>query len=183
MDRKQFLSACTGGLCACALAPVVEPAAADAPAAEDCRVPFVKQRYAKLLQVLSDKIGEDKLVETLQELGAFCASTMDDKLAQYHGDVDGFGAFIRKVGAGDLFSWDAERNMVVATTTPRKDCICPLIGIAQKTPAVVCNCSIGWHSYAWPKLLGRKVRVTLKESVIRGGQHCSLEIELLDQPA
>ena len=183
MDRKQFLKACTGGLCACALAPVSEIAAAEPAAPEDWRVSFVKQRYAKLLRVLSDKVGEEQLVGTLHELGAFCASTFDPKLEQYHGDVDGFGAYVKTLGAGDLFSWDAPRNMVVATSTPRTDCICPLIGVAQKTPAIVCNCSVGWHSYAWPKLLGKKVHVTLKESVIRGGQHCTLEVQVLSEPA
>jgi hypothetical protein len=92
------------------------------------------------------------------ELGGFCASTFDDKFEKYHGDVDGFGAHIKTLAAGDLFSWDAKRNMVVATSTPRTDCICPLIGLAQKTPAVVCNCSIGWHAMPGPSCWARRCR-------------------------
>jgi hypothetical protein len=183
MDRKEFLRACTGGLCACALAPVAGAAAAEAPAHEDWRADFVKQRYAKLLEVLSDKVGEDKLIDALHELGAFCAGTFDAKFEQYHGDVDRFGAYVKTLGYGDLFSYDPVRNAIIATSTERKDCICPLIGMAQKTPGVVCNCSIGWHTHAWQKLLGKKVRVALKESVMRGGQRCTLDVEILEQPA
>ena len=182
MDRKQFLRSCAGGLCACAMAPAAVAAETPAPA-EDWRVSFVKKRYAKLLDVLSGKMTDDELAAALQTLGSYCASTFDDKFAKYRGDPNAFAAHIKTLGAGDLFSYDAKRNMVIATSEERTDCICPLIGKAYKTPGVVCNCSIGWHQYAWPALLGKKVQVALKESALRGGKRCTLEIRVLPEPA
>ncbi len=183
MDRKEFLKGCAGGLCACAVGCIAgSSAAAETAAPADWRVSFVKQRYAKLLETLLEKVGEDKLVETLHEVGGYCAGTFGPALEKYHGDVEGFAAYIKTVGSGDLFSYDRATNTIHASSEERTDCICPLIGVAQKTPKVVCNCSIGWHQYAWEKLLGRKVRVELKESVLRGGKRCRLDIKVLDEP-
>ena len=185
MDRKEFLRTCAGGLCACATACVIPPAeatAAEAAKPDDWRMPFVKKRYAKLLQVLLDKRGEGELTETLHEVGGYCASTFAPALEKYRGDVDGFASYIKTVGSGDLFSYDRERNIVIASSEERTDCICPLNGAAYKTPTVVCNCSMGWHQYAWQTLLQKKVRVELKESVLRGGKRCRLEVQILDEP-
>ena len=183
MDRKEFLRTCAGGLCACATACVAAPAAiAETTPAEDWRVPFVKERYAKLLNVLLDKMGEENLTAALHDVGGYCASTFGDALKKYRGDVEGFAEFIKNDGSGDLPIYDRERNVIVATSKERTDCICPLIGIAAKTPKVVCNCSMGWHQYAWETLLQKKVRVELKESVLRGGKRCTLEVHILNEP-
>lgn len=182
MDRKEFLRSCATGLCACAMTCIPVAAAENKPA-EDWRLGFVKQRYTKLLECLSAKMDEEMLAATLRELGSNCATIFDDKIEKYRGDVDGFGAFIKTLGSGDRFFFDPVRKMVIATSEERSDCICPLIGKAYKTPGIVCNCSIGWHQYTWKKLLQKDVRVTLKEAVMRGGKHCTLEIEVLDQPA
>ncbi len=181
MDRKQFLRSCAGGLCACMASCV--PVKAAEKQVEDWRVAFVKTRYAKLLDVLSSKMDDDALAATLRELGGFCASTFDPQIKEHRGDVEGFAAYIKSLGAGDLFSYDRQRNMVIATSEERDDCICPLIGKAYKTPGVVCNCSSGWHQYAWQALLQKKVQVALKESALRGGKHCRLEIQVLADPA
>lgn len=184
VDRKEFLRTCAGGLCACAAACVTAPAAGAAIApAEDWRVPFVKERYAKLMNVLLDKMGEKDLTATLHEVGGYCASTFGAALQKYRGDVDGFINFIKNDGSGDLPIYDRERNVIIATSQERTDCICPLIGLSAKTPTVVCNCSMGWHQYAWETLLQKKVRVELKESVLRGGKRCTLEIHILEQAA
>jgi predicted ArsR family transcriptional regulator len=183
MDRKEFLKTCAGGLCACTAACFAAPSeAVAAEAANDWRVPFVKERYAKLLNVLLDKMGEEELTATLHEVGGYCASTFGDALKKYRGDVKGFAEFIKNDGSGDLPIYDRERNVIIATSRERTDCICPLIGIAAKTPTVVCNCSIGWHQYAWQTLLQKKVKVELKESVLRGGRRCTLEVRILDEP-
>ena len=61
----------------------------------------------------------------------------------------------------------------------RTDCFCPLISVAQNTPPVACQCSLGWQQHTWETLLQKKVRVELKESVLRGGKRCVFEIRVL----
>jgi predicted ArsR family transcriptional regulator len=156
---------------------------AEAAKPEDWRVPFVKERYAKLLQVLSNRMGEEELTATLHEVGGYCAGTFGAALEKYRGDFDGFAEFIRNDGSGDFATYDRERNVITASSNERTDCICPLNGVAQKTPTVVCNCGMGWHQYAWKTLLQKNVRVELKESVLRGGKRCTFEIHILDEPA
>jgi len=51
MNRKEFLKNCVCGLCSCAAVGLIAPESApgaDVKAPDDWRLPFVKQRYAKL---------------------------------------------------------------------------------------------------------------------------------------
>ena len=182
MDRKEFLRSCAGGLCACAVACVGTPAeAAEAAKPEDWRPAFIKKRYAHLLEILSDKMGEGELDEILRAQGAYCSGQLSSMLEKYRGDVDGFGKFIKNSASGDFVTYDREKGVITMTTGERPECFCPLNSVAVKTPGVVCNCSLGWQKNTWETLLQKKVRVELKEAVLRGGKHCTFEIRILDQ--
>lgn len=184
MDRKQFLQSCAGGVCACMAACFGSAGQAAAEATkEDWRTPFVKERYAKLLQSLTDKMSADELGAILRDLGSYCAGTYGEALKKYRGDPDGFCAYVRGMGAGDRFAYDPARKMVIASSDERGDCICPLIGKAYKTPDIVCNCSLGWHQHAWTAIFGKKVEARLVETALRGGKHCTIEITVLEEPA
>ena len=65
----------------------------------------------------------------------------------------------------------------------RTDCFCPLNSRFNHTPTVACNCSLGWQKHTWETLLQKKVKVELKESVLRGGKRCVFEIHILEQAA
>jgi len=185
MDRKEFLRSCAGGLCACAVACVGAPAdviAADAAKPEDWRSTFIKKRYAHLLEMLSDKLGDEKLADLLGEQGRFCSNSGDWALEKYRGDVDGYSKFVRTSSSADIITYDRDKGVITMTTDERPECFCPLNGVAVKTPGVVCNCSLGWQKNTWETLLQKKVRVELKEAVLRGGKHCTFEIHVLDEP-
>ena len=182
MDRKEFLRTCAGGLCACTAACLAAPAAAaEAAVSEDWRLPFVKRRYAKLLEILSDKMDEAQLSTTLHELGGYCSSLGNQTLEKYRGNVDGYAEFIRKSASGDIITYDREKSVVTMTTEVRPDCFCPLNGVAAKTPGVVCSCSLGWQQHTWEKVLQKTVRVELVEAVLRGGKRCTFKIHISDQ--
>jgi predicted ArsR family transcriptional regulator len=186
MDRKEFLKTCAGGLCACTAACFAAPAqavAAEAAKPEDWRLPFVKKRYAKLLDILSDKMSDEEMNSALHELGGYCSSLGDQTLEKYRGDVDGYSAYMRNTASGDIITYDREKGVITMTTDERADCFCPLNGVAAKTPGVVCNCSLGWQQHTWETLLQKKVRVELKEAVLRGGKRCTFEIHILEQAA
>ncbi len=179
MDRKQFLKACTGGLCACAATCL--PAGAEAPkAADDWRWGFLKRRYAKLISMLSETMDEATLRKTMVQLGTFCSAEYDEMLDKYKGDVDGFAKHVRSTSSGDIITYDRERGVITMTTDERADCFCPLNSVKAKTPAAVCNCSLGWQTHTWERILQKKVRVDLKEAVLRGGKRCTFEIHILE---
>jgi len=184
MDRKQFLKGCADGVCACAAAcflPVKAAAAADA-AKPDWRLHFVKERYAHLMTLLSDKIGDTELAEILWTQGKYCSALGDATLVKYRDDVEGYAAFIRKTVSADIITYDRANRVITMTTDERPDCFCPLNGLNEKTPGIVCNCSLGWQTHSWETILGKKVNVEIAEAVLRGGKRCTFKIHVLDQP-
>jgi predicted alpha/beta superfamily hydrolase len=156
MDRKQFLKTCAGGLCLCSAARVVPTAAgADSPAApaDDWRLPFVKKRYAQLLEILGVTVSAETRDEILRQLGRHCAS-LYPPIQEHRGDVDGFITEFKQRAHEDI-QYDREKGIVTVVGPERGDCFCPLVD-RQKTPACVCNCSLGWQQFTYETLLGRK---------------------------
>jgi predicted ArsR family transcriptional regulator len=180
MDRKEFLKSCAGGLCACAAACLPATTEAAEAVKEDWRWNFLKKRYAKLLSLLSETMGEATLKQTLFKVGTFCSAEYDSMLARYRGDVEGFAEHIRNTSSGDIVTYDRERGVITMTSPERTDCFCPLNGVGAKTPGVVCNCSLGWQQHSWESVLQKKVRVELMEAVLRGGKRCTFEIHILE---
>ena len=184
MNRKQFLKNCALGLCTCAAAGLPEPAglsAAEPTKSEDWRLPFVKQRYARLLEILAARVDEKTLNEILVDLGAYCSALGDDWRAKFRGDLEGFRRAVKQSAAGDNITYDRATGMITMASDERTDCFCPLISRSNQTPKVACNCSLGWQKHTWETLLQKKVRVELKESVLRGGKRCVFEIRILEQ--
>ncbi len=177
MDRKEFLKTCAGGLCACAtacLAAPTEASAADAVKPEDWRLPFVKVRYAKLLASLEQRTDKTQMAAALQDLGAFCASQNDQKISKYRGDIEGFIKAFAQGSASAVH--DRSRNIITTTHSPGADCSCPFNSVVHKTPAIECECSVGWTRHTWGVVLGSEPTVELKESVLRGGKRCVFEV-------
>jgi hypothetical protein len=179
VNRKEFLKNCAGGLCACAAVSLVSTAslsAAETSKTEDWRLPFVKKRYGKLIEILSSRMDEETMNETLLGVGTFCSSLSDDWIIKHRGDFDGFCKAIEQGISGDHVAYDRDKGIITMTSPDRTECFCPLIGAS--TPKVVCNCSLGWQQHTWETLLQKKVKVELKESVLRGGKRCVFEIRV-----
>ncbi len=180
MDRKEFLKNCAGGVCACAAASFVsvdDVATAETAPAEDWRLRFVKRRYAKLLDILSSKMDEKELNDTLHQLGTFCSSSNEDWIKKYRGDFDGFAKAMKQSASGDTVTFDREKGIITMDSGERTDCFCPLNH--AETPDVVCNCSLGWQQHTWETFLQKKVKVELRDAVLRGGKRCLFEIHVL----
>ncbi len=186
MNRKQFLKNCALGLCTCAAVGL--PARAESPAAEatkpeDWRLPFVKQRYARLLEILAARVDEKTLNEILVDLGTYCSALGDDWRAKFRGDLEGFKRAVKQSAAGDNITYDRVTGTITMASDERTDCFCPLISRFSHTPQVACNCSLGWQQHTWETLLQKPVKVELKESVLRGGRRCVFEIHVGGGPA
>jgi hypothetical protein len=182
INRTQFLKNCACGLCSCMMANVMtsaESIAAESTPTEDWRLKFVKGRYAKLIDILSTHMNENELSDVLHNLGTYC-STTDPKLQTYRGDVDGYCEHLKKTASGDEVNYDRKNGVIIMTSPERADCFCPLISLQNQTPKIVCNCSLGWQQHTWEIILGKKVQVELKESVLRGGKRCIFQILVME---
>jgi len=179
MDRKEFLRGCATGLCACAATCLPAGALAEPAKPDDWRLPFVKQRYAKLLGSLSQKMDKTALAAALQDVGAFCASQSETRAQKFRGDIEGYCKSFKEGALQDSamdVTYDKARNTVTSAYNPGGDCTCPFNSLASKTPAVECECSVGWARHMFGIVMEREVKVALKESVLRGGKVCKFEI-------
>ncbi len=181
MNRIEFLKTCAGGLCACAMIgpaaaeTTATTAAAEPPKPEDWRFQFIKRRYAKLLESLQQRVGDQTLNAVLQEQGRYCASTTE-MITKHKGDIDGFIHDVTTEWKQQI-DYDREKGVITATGPEVKECFCPFID-GRYTPKNACDCSLGWTQYAYETVLGRKVDVELKESVLRGGKRCVFTIRI-----
>ncbi len=174
LDRKEFLKGCAGGLCACA-ASVCLPVAAEAAAKpEDWRLQFVKQRYAKLMDILSRRMGTEGVSGALQELGSFCAAQRDETTNKFRGKVEDYRKFLGEHGS--TANYDTERGVYTLVYDPGSTCPCSFAGGVGKTPGTMCDCSVGWARHNWGIVLESEPKVELKESFLRGGKVCKFEI-------
>lgn len=160
--------------------PAASLSAADAKNTEDWRRRFVQRRYGKLLEILSRRMGQDTLKETLHELGSSCSSLGDESTKKYRGDLDGFAKSIKQGISGDTVTYDREKGILTMASDERTACFCPFYG--ANAPELACNCSLGWQQHTWETFFQKKVTVDLKESVLRGGKRCVFEIHVSDVP-
>lgn len=183
INRNQFLKNCACGLCSCMAAGVITSTGSfvsESTPTEDWRLRFVRRRYAKLIDILSSRMNEKELSEVLHGLGVYC-STTDPKMQTYRGDFDGYREHLKQTASGDDVTYNRKKGIIMMTSPERTDCFCPWISIQNQTPKIVCNCSLGWQKQTWETVLGKKVQVELKESVLRGGKRCVFQIHVSDE--
>jgi hypothetical protein len=181
VNRKQFLKDAVCGVCvsaAASLVPAADLSATGQAKTEDWRLTFVKRRYAKLWEILSGRMDDTTLRQILHELGTYCSSLGDEWIKKHRGDFESFCTSIKQGKSGDNVTYDHERNVITMASEERTECFCPLHG--ENAPPVICNCSLGWQQHTWETFLQRKVKVELKESVLRGGKRCIFEISADD---
>ncbi len=175
MDRKEFLrSACGLGLCGCAAAllGVAAPAGAADPSAEDQRLLFARHQLAKLVGFLAAAAPPETCAGVLESTGRECAK-LGQAGASFKGDPEGYFAAAGKAW-GTEFAWD-KRKGVATVTVAEGPCGCPLVS-AKRTPAVWCTCSVGYQKETFETILGRPVKVNLKESKLAGAKRCVFEV-------
>lgn len=177
MDRKEFLkTACGLGVCGCALSlvGVPEPVQATEPPAEDQRLAFARYQVAKLVSFMAADTAAGACAGVLEKTGRECAK-LGQLGARFKGDPEGYFATARKAW-GTEFTWDKEKG-VVTVAVAEGECGCPLVD-AKRTPAVWCNCSLGYQKESFEAIFGRPVQASLKESKLSGSTRCVFEVTL-----
>ena len=103
----------------------------------------------------------------------FRANRMEELLAPFKGNLDGFLAFLSQE-----WGWVITRCEDKILVDESKDfCVCPLCQ-AQKKPPILCNCSEGFAERMFLYILNRPVKATVVASVLRGDKSCQYEIVL-----
>jgi hypothetical protein len=175
VDRKEFLKAACGlGVCGCALSFLGAPgqARAEEGGAGDQRLAFVRYQLAKLVGFMGADAPADACAGILEKTGRECAR-LGQLQVKFKGDPEGYFATAKKAWGTD-FAWDKERG-VVTVAVAEGECDCPLVD-AKRTPALWCNCSVGYQKEAFETIFGRPVRATLKESKLAGSKRCVFEV-------
>jgi hypothetical protein len=184
VDRKEFLkSGCVYGVCGCALSllGVLDPsAAADTPppAAEtppaDQRLAFVKYQLAKMLGFMEADAPVETYAGILEKTGRECAK-LGQLQVKFKGDPEGYFAAAKSAWGAD-FTWDKEKG-VITIAAPEGECACPLVD-SQRTPAIWCNCAVGYQKETLETVFGRPIASSLKESKLSGSKRCVFEVTL-----
>lgn len=175
MDRKEFLkSACTLGVCGCALnlLGAANPLCAAETPTEDRRLAFARYQLAKLLGFMAAGAPAEACTGIIEKTGRECAK-LGQLGAQFKGDPERYFAAAKKAWGTD-FSWDKQKG-VVTVAVAEGECGCPLVDM-KRTPAVWCNCSVGYQKETFEAIFGHPVKATLKESKLSGAKRCVFEV-------
>jgi predicted hydrocarbon binding protein len=184
--RRRFLkNGCGAGLCACAgsallatgcqseskiesAVPVETTPQSDPAWRLQWWLTHTQKQMARLWELLETHLDEPTRVSILEQLGRNCATNLG--WAEAHkGDPEGFFRFMNEK-AGEQFDYDRDKGVITVTTRER-DCDCRMAH-SKITPPIFCACSIGWQKHTYETLLGQKVDVRVKESVLRGSKRC-----------
>ncbi len=187
MNRKAFIRVCAGGSCSClALAGAarsVPGQAAAEPSPEDMdraeltwQLGASRHRFARLVAILGEELGEAERRKILRRLGAECAQSYTDLFAKYRGDLTGFLDEIRRQWVAEA-TWD-EKTGLIRIVDRADRCTCPLVD-PEKTPVDFCECTLGWQEAAYSAVLKKPVRAELEESIRRGHRRCVFRIRIL----
>jgi len=177
MDRKEFLkSACGLGVCGCALSLLgaPEPLPAGETAAPDQRLVFARYQLAKMVGFMANDTTAEALAGILEKTGRECAK-LGQLQAKFKGDPEGYFAATKESWGTDCW-WDKEKG-VITVAVAEGECGCPLVD-SQRTPALWCNCSVGYQKEAFETVFGRPVQALLKESKLSGSKRCVFEVTL-----
>ncbi len=176
MDRKEFLKTVCGlGACGCAMGLASAPAslaAAEAPADEQ-RLLFARYQLAKLVGFMAAGVPAETCAGILESTGRECAK-LGQLGARFKGDPEGYFAEA-KASWGTEFAWDKAKG-IVTVAVAEGPCGCPLVN-PKRTPAVWCNCSVGYQRETFEAVFGRPVRARLVESKLGGAKRCVFEVK------
>ncbi len=177
MNRRELLKkTCSFGLCSCAGLALLE----NCESSEDTNtsvepawrlkwwLEHCRSQNARLWELLADYLDEADQIAILEQLGRNCAANLG-WARQYKGDPEGFFQRMNQHN-GEVFDYDKDAG-VITITTRQRDCDCLLVNSKNISP-IYCACSVGWQKHTYETILGKKVDVEVKESVLRGSKRC-----------
>jgi len=100
---------------------------------------------------------------------------MDEVLAAYKGDLEGFLKFLEKEW-GWVISWDSETKTLIADEN-KSYCVCPMVNHGKNLETdVICYCSEGFAEKMFSLVAGAPATATVISSVQRGDKSCQYKV-------
>jgi predicted hydrocarbon binding protein len=180
MKRKDFLKACLVGVSSCAACGLMAPDLAAGVGAEGdaSTLDAIRLRYATLVALIARHVPEQTQRQIFRDLGRECARQFKGMTYEkYRGDLAGFLAAARGRDGWMASAEHDERAGVITVVDRATTCSCPLVKQGL-TPGAQCECTLGWQEETYSRILGRPVRASLGESILRGSTRCVFRIEL-----
>ncbi len=181
MKRKEFIaSACTLGICSCAVlsgGTLLTAASAAADEKEDWRLEFMRTRFAKLVEILDSAVGGETKKNILENMGRACARENSAFYAKYKNDPEGYLDEVKQKWA-ERTEYDKEAKTVRIVGKKTEKCFCPFVDHSI-TPKDFCSCSSGYFKETFETILGKPVEAVIEESILHGGERCSHVAKIL----
>jgi hypothetical protein len=190
MKRKEFLqSMCGYGVCSClgvtmlsgcgtpgpaSTSDVAAPPPGSPPAQtrEQWLIEFMRQRHFDLVKALEAGTDSETAGRIMAQVGRQCVK---DMAADFKGDPDRWFEFAKSRWYESV-DYDRARGMI-QVRQKNGECSCPFVQKGQ-APAFLCDCTVGAQTILYESIFERPVRITLNETVLRGGERCSFTVQL-----
>ena len=167
---------CGLGVCGCAwsLLGAPEPLPAGATDAQDQRLALARYQLAKMIGFMAAAMTPEACAAIFEKTGRECAK-LGQLQVKFKGNPEGYFAATKKNWGTDS-SWDQEKGLITVAVS-EGECGCPMVD-NKRTPAIWCNCSVGYQKEAFETVFGRPVQASLKESKLSGSKRCVFEVKL-----
>jgi hypothetical protein len=183
VTRNEFLKCCAAGMCSCVALVMPEPAPAEVsnPSPEQLNglLEASRIRYAKLVSILEENLGETTRKRFFDSLGRECARQFRSRtFDKYKGDLRGFLKSVEGPDGWAVKTEYDEKAGVIRVFDRGPHCSCPLVKEGL-TSGAQCDCTLGWQRETYSAILGRPVDGAVEESILRGGKRCVFRMTVL----
>jgi len=208
MNRKEFLTRCGLGSCACVLglsslfAAEAKPAAPAQPAApaestaekpkrprSEERIEFAEKWVRRFMEVLDTNLDAGTRRKVMMANGKACLLAYLKEIGRTVQPVtlEEFAAKVKaqfKDGStrveGNVITMQFTSAAETGLPSAEGACLCPLVETKPAgLSATYCDCSLGYVQAMHELKLNRPVEVELTDSVLRGGKRCQFKVTVL----
>ncbi len=135
---------------------------------------FARAWTSSLVQIMDKELDPKAVVTVLEACGRACADRNSAELiTTFANNVDGLLAKMKDLWL-DSFEHDTDKKSIRLIGRELNACFCPIH--PEGNTHSYCECSNGHMQQLFGEVIGKPVKVTLTESVLRGGQRCSWDI-------
>lgn len=111
-------------------------------------------------------------------MGRECAKEGRSEIIKYQGRI---GEFLKDIQSKwvEKAEFIKELNVIKIEDKKRDQCFSPFVDMTLMSKDF-CNCSIGWQKENYETILEKKVVVRVDTSILRGADHYSFTISILE---
>ncbi|NHJ87520.1 MAG: hypothetical protein FK734_18815 [Asgard group archaeon] len=138
---------------------------------------FFAEWFETLMKSIEKNVDPKTRLKIFNETGTFCAkahvTALFKEIKTQSNDISELIAILNEKLKGT--TWELLDGKKIKVTYER--CFCPLVNAELHNQEVQCDCSIGWLKKNLEILFNKEVEIELKESVLRGSNHCEFLVD------